>query len=115
MELMISKLGLSFQPFLLPYAEYEEWMTDSWLKCVREKVDQFRFQVLVHNAPCKFPCNGNNWLMIMFQSLWYQGQQLRALNWVSKHQQVLFLSDVLGARGRNINTRYTRLHTTGEW
>jgi hypothetical protein len=49
MELMISKLDLSFQPFLLSYEEYGEWMMDSWLKCVWEKVDRFRFQVSMHN------------------------------------------------------------------
>ena len=52
--------------------------------------------------------------MIVFQSLGYWGQQLRTLNWVQKHHQALFLSDVLGAGGRNIGTQYTRLHITGE-
>jgi hypothetical protein len=45
---------------------------------------------------------------------WIPGATHRMLNWIRKYQQVLFLLDVLGAGGRNIDTRYTWSHTTGE-
>jgi hypothetical protein len=68
----------------------------------------------VCNVLCKFPRDGDDWLMVVFQSLGYWGQQLMRLNWACKHHQVPFLLDVLGTGGRNINTWYDRLRTAGE-
>ncbi len=44
----------------------------------------------------------------------YEGEELLALNKVRKHQQVLFLSDILGASGGLLDKRYLEMRWVGE-
>ena len=53
-----------------------------------------------------FPRVGNKWLMcVVLVDLGYNQQELRRMNGVRLHQQVLFLSDVLCVRGKKIDPR----------
>jgi hypothetical protein len=71
----------------------------SWLKQVLEKVDYYGFVLTVTNLLSSFPQEGNNWLMARFITMGYTAAELLILNQVRKHRQVLFLSDIIGARG----------------
>jgi hypothetical protein len=51
---------------------------------------------MAHNLQLAFPRDGDDWLMARFIALGYTGKDLWNLNRVQKHQQVLFLSDILG-------------------
>jgi hypothetical protein len=97
MELLVVDLGLLFQPFHVSYDQYRDWVTMSWLKRVWEKVSFFNFVLMVTNLPTSYPWEGNNWLMARFIAMGYTVEELRILNCVQKHQQVLFPSDILGA------------------
>ena len=44
----------------------------------------------------------------------YNAKELAALNRVRKHQQVLFLSDILGASGGSLDKRYLHERRPGE-
>ena len=46
-----------------------------------------------------FPLDGDDWLMARLIGLGYGVEVLLILNRVRKHQQVQFLSDMLGAGG----------------
>jgi len=58
------------------------------------------FAVMVHNLQSVFPRDGDHWLMARFIALGCTGKDLWTLNRVRKNQQVLFLSDILGAGKR---------------
>jgi hypothetical protein len=55
LELLVADLGLLFQPFQVNYKQYGGWVTSSWLKQVREKVDYYRFVLTVNNLLSSFP------------------------------------------------------------
>jgi hypothetical protein len=101
--LLLVELGMSFQPFLLSYANFGHMVTTSWLKQVWEKLDQFKFLMMVHNQQSMFPQVGDDWLMARFIGLGYGVEDLLILNRVWKHEQVLFLSDILGAGGKSLD------------
>jgi hypothetical protein len=50
-----------------------------------------------------FPREGDDWLMARFMG---GGYRMLTLNRVRKHQQVLFLSDILGAGSELLDKRY---------
>jgi hypothetical protein len=61
---------------------------------------------MVHNLHSVFPQEGDDWLMARFIGVGYRKDDLLTLNRVRKHQQVLLLSDILGAGGELLDKRY---------
>jgi hypothetical protein len=114
LELLVVDLGLLFQPFQVSYKHYGEWVTMCWLKRVWEKIDRYGFVLTVHNLLLSFPQEGDDWLMARFIAAGYEGEELLTLNKVRKHQQVLFLSDILGASGGSLDKRYLEMRRVGE-
>ena len=53
--------------------------------------------------------------MARFIAMGYTAEELRILNHVQKHQQVLFISDILGAGGGSVDKWYLTKHLPGEW
>ena len=51
----------------------------------------------------------DQWIVQVFERLGYRGTQLKILNRVRVHQQVLFVSDVLYAGGRYLEKKYLEL------
>ena len=64
--------------------------------------------LLVHNLSSVFLQEGDDWLMVRYIAAGYNGIKLLILNRVQKHQQVLFLSDILGACGGSMDKKYLR-------
>ena len=62
--------------------------------------------VYVHNLTTGFPREGDDWLMSRFIARGHTTNELKTLNRVRKHQQVLFLSDILGASGGSLDKCY---------
>jgi hypothetical protein len=81
-------------------------VTISWLKQVWEKLDRFKFVVRVHNLCSMYPREGDDWLMARLIVVGYRDDDLLTLNRVRKHQQVLFLSNILGAGSESLNKQY---------
>jgi hypothetical protein len=52
--------------------------------------------------------------MSRFIAMGYTADELAILNQVQKHQQVLFLSDILGADGGSVDRRYLHKRWTGK-
>ena len=61
-----------------------------------------------HNLCSVFPQEGDGWLLARLIAIGYSNDVLWMLNRVRKHQQVLFLSDILGAGEESLNKRYLR-------
>ena len=106
MTLIAYLLGLSFQPFQVSYEHFGDWVTTSWLKRVWEKVSFFGFTLSVNNLLACYAREGDDWLMSRFITRGYTANDLVIFNRVRKHQQVLFLSDILGAGGGSVDKRY---------
>ena len=109
LNLLMVNLGLSFQPFGVSFENYSKWVMTSWVKGVWEKVDHYNLVLLVHNLLSVFLQEGDDWLMARFIATGYNGIKLLILNRVGKHQQVLFLSDILGAGGGLVDKKYLRI------
>jgi hypothetical protein len=62
--------------------------------------------VTVHNLHLMHPQEGDDWLMARLIVVGYRDDDQRALNRVRKHQQVLFLSDILGAGDELLDKQY---------
>ena len=114
MELFILKAGLLEQPFHLDYARFHYLATDCWIKSIWEKVSRFGFQLSLGNVVCHPPRRGDGWLMGLFCTLWFTTTELTRLNRARIHQQVLFVSDVMDAGGREIDNKYLSLRPESE-
>jgi hypothetical protein len=116
LELLVADLRLSFQPFRVSYEHYGKWVTTCWLKRVWEKVDDcYGFVLTVHNLSSTFPREGDDWLMARFITAGYKGKDLLTLNKVRKHQQALFLSDILGASGESFDKWHLQKRRIGDY
>jgi hypothetical protein len=111
----MADLGLSFQPFHVSYKHYGNGVTTCWLKRVWEKVDCYGFVLTVNNIVSIYPREGDDWLTARFIATGYKGEELLTLNRVRKHQQALFLLDVLGASGGSVDKQYLQQRQIGEW
>ena len=115
-EFMILELGVSDQPFQLDYERYGKFVTHCWLKTVWEKVHAFQLVMELGNIKLRPPREGDAWLMVELRKLGFNDIELLRLNRVRLHQQVLFLSDILDARGMAIDKKYlTRRTRTEKW
>ena len=65
-------------------------------------------RVLVNNLEIKKPREGDRWLMAEFIKIGFTERELIRLNRVRLHQQVLFLSDVLCAKGKYLDKKYLK-------
>jgi hypothetical protein len=54
-KLLLVELGMTFQPLQISYANFRNMVTISWLKQVWEKLDRFKFAVMVHNLRLMYP------------------------------------------------------------
>jgi len=61
-----------------------------------------------------YPREGDDWLMARFIAMGYTAEEPRILNRMRKHQQVLFLSDILGAGGGSVDKQFLTKHLPGE-
>ena len=114
LELLVVDLGLSFQIFQVSYTHFGNWVTTLWLKRVWEKVSFFGFTINVNDLLTGYPREGDDWLMSRFIPRGHNANELATLNQVQKHQQVLFLSDILGASGGLLDKRYLQKRQSGE-
>ena len=114
LEYMILELGISGQPFQESYKQYGKRVTHSWLKSIWEKCQLFDVLVTFGDVPIELPRMGDHWLMRVFAQLGYSATDLQRLNRVRVHQQVLFLSCILGASGKTLDRRYLKRRPAGE-
>ena len=68
----------------------------------------------VNNLLTGYPREGDEWLMSQFIARGHTANELATLNRVRKHQQVLSLSDILGASGGSVDKRYLQKRRSGE-
>ena len=101
--LLILELGMGSQQFTVDFLKCGAWVTESWVKSLWEKVFIF--------GP---PREQDEWTMPMLVRLGYTAMELLRLNRVRVHQEVLFLLDVMDARGTVIDKHYEQKRTNSE-
>ena len=117
-EYMILELGVAFQPFQASYKKYSKRLTKCWLKSLWEKCQMFGVQIILNlkEDDIRFPRAGDKWIMLEFERIGCCGDMLERLNRVRIYMQVLFLSDVLGANGKNLDKQYlTKRRLEEKW
>ena len=72
-----------------------------WKKC-----DMFKVVIDINNNFLKMPRKGDKWIMQLFVRAGFKKEELLRLNRFRVHQQVLFLSCVLGASGKSLDKKY---------
>jgi hypothetical protein len=63
MELLLTEMGISSRPLQESYAQYDKWITSTWLKSIWEKVDNFKITIEIASLPIGPPREGNKWFM----------------------------------------------------
>ena len=74
----------------------------------------FGITVEVCNIPLLQPRNGYKKMIMELKRKGHSTEDLRRLNRVRVHQQMLFLSDVLGASGKSLDRKYLKQRGVGE-
>ena len=105
---MVLELGLSPQIFKLDYSKYGHLVTDCWLKMIWEKVSEYGLTVEVDASAFATVRERDQWLMNAVLQLGLTVKELELFNKVRLYLQVLFLSDILAANGKTLQTRNTR-------
>jgi hypothetical protein len=117
LELLITELGISSQPFQESYGKYGKWITHSWLKLIWEKADKFHVTIEIANLPIEPPREGDKWFMQAAMEAGIKDPiELKKLNKYRCHQQVLYLSNVMDAGGKCLDKQYlNRRHEEENW
>ncbi len=107
MDFFATELGMSLQPFQESFAIYGKWITNTWIKTVREKVSKFNITIEIAPLPIKPPRAGDKWFMQAVREFGVTDPgELAIINRFCCHQQVLFLLDVLDAGGKSVDKKY---------
>ena len=81
-------------------------MNHCWLTSLWEKCDRLDVKVEFLETILQLPCLGDKWIMLEFAKLGFNLPTLICLNRVRLHQQVLLLSCVLDASGKELDEKY---------
>ena len=100
MERLIVELGVSRQPLQESYKRYSSRVTHCWLTSLWEKCDVLNIKVEFLDTILRLPR-----IMLEFARPGYNLPTLLRLNRVRLHQQVIFLSCVLGASGKELDEK----------
>jgi hypothetical protein len=117
MELLITELGLSAQPFCKLFWKYGTWVTHAWLCSLWEKVDKFNITVEIAPLLVDPPWMGDKWFMQAVEDAGFTtAKEKEIINRFQYHQEVVHLSDVFDAGGQCLDKRYLDQWQPGqEW
>jgi hypothetical protein len=105
---LVIELGMSPQPFQLSYSRFKKHVTDGWMKSVWEKCEKYGVKIVMKDVPLEFVRERDRWLMKEFVRAGYAGTDLETLSRCKNPQQVLYLSEVVGASGSSLDERYLK-------
>ena len=73
---------------------------------VWEKCDMFKVVIDINDNFLKMPREGDKWIIQLFVRAGFNKEDLLRLNRIRVHQQVLFMSCVLGDSGKSLDNKY---------
>ena len=113
LELLTLEMGILSQPLQESYNTYGPCITDRWFKSLWVKVYMFGITVEVCNIPLLQPRKRYKWMMMELKRKGNSTEDLRQFNRLRVHQQLLFLSDVLGASVKSLDKKYLKQRGVG--
>ena len=113
-SLLFVKLGMSFHPLQVPYKQFQQHLTHSWMKMLWEKLSRFNLKAVIGNINWVRPREGDEFIMQVLLHNGHTNDALRRLNRMRVCQQLLFMSDVLTASGNKINPEVLSRRPPGE-
>jgi hypothetical protein len=114
LELLILELGLTANPFSLDFEKYNSWATDCGWKEIWSNMCRFGFDLSVNTVDLSPPRERDSWFMRAIEDAGFSPEECRIINIIWQHQQVVFVSDVFGADGKNIDERYFQRRRRGD-
>ena len=100
------ELGVSGCPLNYDYDVWGKLATDSWVKSLWERVCRFKIKLDIEYKKLPPPRENDECIMERLVREGVRGSQLINLNRVRKHQEALFLSDIVTANGRRLDPIY---------
>lgn len=104
-ELML-EVSTNRCPLVEPFAPLGPGCVHSWVKCLWERIDFYKLEVLIDFPTIPLPRHGDQLLRDLFVSLGFTGADLHSLHRVRIHVCALFLSDLVTANGRQIEEMF---------
>ena len=104
------ELGVSGCPFSYEFDVWESLATDSWVKSLWERIQHFGLDLQLDYKVLPMPRVNDECIMESCVETGIRGSALIGINRVRKHQEALFLSDIVTADGRKIDPSYV-----GDW
>ena len=114
LEQLIVEVGVSNQPLQENFERFRSRVTWCWLVSLWEKCTKYGVKVTFNDCGLKLPRERDKWLRSEFERIGCTGSVLDRLERVRCHQQVVFLSEVVGISGRSLDERYLRPRPEGE-
>jgi hypothetical protein len=103
-ECLQLEVGVNVNPLTVSYDIYGSLATTCWVKTLWERLWVYRFQVTMDYPDIPFPREKDALMVDLFRS------ELRSLNRVHLHLQMLFLLDIVLANGRQVDASCLRPH-----
>ena len=110
LECLQLEVGVNVNPLTISYDIYGSLATTCWVKTLWERLWVYRFQVTMDYPDIPFPREKDALMVDLFRSAGWKGEELRSLNRVRLHLQMLFLSDIVLANGRQVDASCLRPH-----
>lgn len=115
-EAFLLELGISPEPFTASYGKYSYLCTHSWLKAVWERCWLFQIHIYIPPPSGPLPRQRDKFFMEAVLTCGLSPEEVKAINRVRIHQQVLLLSDVIAANGKGVDEKYRTLrHPIESW
>ena len=99
-------MGVSGCPFKYDFKVWGGLATKSWIKSLWERIHRFNIKIDLDYDAFPMPRERDECIMERFVREKVAGKELASINRVRKHQQALFLSDIVSANGRTIEEVY---------
>ena len=106
LECMQLEVGVNVNPLTVSYAIYGELATFSWYKSLWERLWHYGFTVHLDYPIIPLPRERDALIVDLFLAAGCLGAELRSLNRVRIKLQMLFLSDIVAANGRQLNQQH---------
>ncbi len=115
-EAFALELGLSNTPFQESFGKYSGHCTSSWVRSLWERCWLFQIRLVVNNTALSPPRERDMFFMAALPRHSFTPGELLAINRIRIHQQVLYLSDILDANGKNVDGRYRHIRDpSSQW
>jgi len=104
-------MGVNVNPLSVSYDIYCSLATKCWVETLWERLWVYMFQVTMDYPDIPYPREKDALMVDLIRSAGWKGEELRCLNRVRLHLQMVFLLGIVLANGRQVDDSCLRPHT----